>query len=138
MFTLKIKNETSRRKALADFRGQKSDPSIYEQAFDGSFIVHGGSGGKCFWVVNRTERDELLKAKLEEMLARFEESGSYHFDDTEINSVICGGSDDYNGVFQNEKTGDFVHGYWILFNPSINDYDWQESQNAYRSFGEQK
>ena len=128
-----VENEVSRRKALAEFRGQKSDPSIYEKAFDGSFIVHGGSGGKCFWVVNPAEREQLFVAKLESMLEQIKETGVHYLPDEEINSVICGGSDDYNFPFENTATGNFIHGWWILYNPSFRDADWQESQELYRN-----
>ena len=132
MIFMNMKNDEERRQVLSEFRGQKSDPSIYEKAFDGSYIVHGGSGGKCFWVLTESEREQVFKSKLESLLRKVEKGDFSSLPDHEINSVICGGSDDYNSVFSNDDTGDYIDGYYVLYNLVRDDFDWQEIQEGFR------
>ena len=126
-----MKNDMEKRKVLSEFRGQKSDPSIYEKNFDGSYTVHGHIN-KYFWVVTESEREKLFIDKLNALVTKVEEGNYSDIEEHEINSVICGGSDNYNFPFESATGSDYIDGYHVLFNPVSSDWDWKEKQEEFK------
>jgi hypothetical protein len=126
-----MENDNEKREVLAEFRGQGSDPSIYEKNFDNSYTVHGHIN-KYFWVLTESEREKLFEKKLVSLLNKVEEGGYQEINDTEINSIICGGSDDFNSPFESNTGSEYIDGYYVLKNPVSDNYDWKEIQEGFK------
>jgi len=124
----KTTNDKEKREALAEFRGQNSDPSIYEKAFDGSYIVHGHTK-KYFWVLDEQERKELFKTRIEELQEMILLDQYDELPDELINSVLSQGA---LYPLAEEGKDEHIDGFYILPSGVQWDWDWQEEQEEYR------